>query len=37
MPATFASIAAFSLVPLRPAAMNGTWYSRRYSQISRPV
>jgi hypothetical protein len=37
MPATFASIDALSRAASRPAAMNGTWYSRRYSQMSRPV
>jgi hypothetical protein len=31
------STTAWTFLPSRPAAMNGTWYSRRYSQISRPV
>ncbi len=37
MPATWDSIALLSLAPSRPAAMKGTWYSLRYSQIRRPV
>ena len=31
------STTAWTFLPSRPAAMNGTLYSRRYSQIRRPV
>jgi hypothetical protein len=31
------STTSCTFLPSRPAATNGTWYSRRYSQISRPV
>src|SRR5918998_2705952 len=37
MPATFDCIDALTLPASRPAAMNPTLNSRRYSQISRPV
>ncbi len=36
MPGTLSMASAMRALS-RPAAVNGTWYSRRYSQISRPV